>query len=67
MRDAAVGMTLLKPSEVAERWQVSDRYVTLLAQRGELASVKIGRCVRFTPEAVELFESQNTRRIGSPS
>lgn len=57
-------MTLLKPAEVAERWKVSDRYVTLLAQRGELESIKIGRSVRFTERAVALFEEQHTRQVG---
>ncbi|ASN69212.1 hypothetical protein 7S3_34 [uncultured Caudovirales phage] len=57
---------LLKSSELADRWQVSSRTVYRLAQAGEIESIRIGDSVRFTLEAVEAFESQNTRRVGDP-
>ncbi|QKT10430.1 helix-turn-helix domain-containing protein [Rhodococcus sp. W8901] len=58
--------TLLKASEVAERWQISQRTVYRLAQAGEIASIRIGESVRFSEEGVQTYEKNNTRAVGDP-
>jgi excisionase family DNA binding protein len=47
---------LLTAEEVAERWQVSAKLVYRLAATGDVPAVRLGRCVRFRPDAVEAFE-----------
>lgn len=50
---------LLTKHEVAARLQVAPRTVLDFAARGALASVRLGRCVRFEAEAVEAFVAAN--------
>ena len=51
---------LMTPAEVAERLQVSVPFVRVLVKKHKLQAVRIGhRCLRFRPEAVELFLRRN--------
>ncbi len=45
-------MKMLKASELAKLFSVSERTIYELAQRGEIPSVRIGRCVRFSLDQV---------------
>jgi excisionase family DNA binding protein len=46
----------LTVSEVAERWQCSDRTVYQLIEAGALRSFGVGRLIRVRPEWIEEFE-----------
>ena len=48
-------LTLLRPEEIAVRLGVSRWTVYDLARRGVLPVVRIGRSVRFDPEALDRF------------
>lgn len=48
---------LLTADELAGRWQVPASHVYRLARDGRIPVVRLGRYVRFRPEAVEQFES----------
>lgn len=48
-------MTMLREKDVAERLAVAPITVQRLADRGELARYKIGRCVRYAEEDVEAY------------
>jgi excisionase family DNA binding protein len=62
MRDAteaqapARSNALMTAGDVARRWQVKTSAVYRLAREGRLPTVRVGRYVRFRPEAVEAFE-----------
>ena len=49
-------MRLLTADEVAARWQVSDKLVYKLAAKGEIPCVKLGRRIRFHPDAIDAYE-----------
>ena len=53
---------LLTPKQVAEWWQVSERQITRLVERGELDAIRVGRCVRLSPVAVAEFEARKGTR-----
>ena len=53
---------LLTPKQVAEWWQVSERQITRLVERGELDAIRVGRCVRLSPVAVAEYEARSTRK-----
>jgi excisionase family DNA binding protein len=44
---------LLTLHDVADRLQVSPRTVRRLIDKGELGSIRIGRCVRIRPEVLK--------------
>ena len=47
----------LRPSDVAERWQCSDRHVFALVRQGRLRAFRLGgKLIRIPLEAVEEFE-----------
>ena len=46
---------LLTVKDLAERWQVTERYIRMLLKRGELPYLKIGKLVRIPPDAAEAF------------
>lgn len=53
---------LLRARDVARRLSSTARYVLLLAQRGELKSVRLGKkAVRFRPEDVEELIERSAR------
>jgi excisionase family DNA binding protein len=54
---------LISASEAAKVLAVSPRTLYTLTQRGELACVKIGRCVRYAPDALQEFIQKNTLAI----
>ena len=60
---------LLRLEEVAERLAVSKPTVRRLAGSGELASLLVGRQVRFRPEAVDEYlarcEVKGSRSVGT--
>jgi excisionase family DNA binding protein len=47
---------LMTAEEVAERWQVAPAHVYRLAREHRIPSVRLGRYVRFRPDAIEAFE-----------
>ena len=47
--------SLMTAEEVSEVLQIGLSTVYLLLQRGELASVRIGRCVRIRPPDLDEF------------
>jgi excisionase family DNA binding protein len=47
---------LLTARDLAERWQVSDKLVFKMAANGEIPCVRLGRRVRFHPDAIAAFE-----------
>ena len=49
---------LLTAEELAERWQVPPAHVYRLARAGAIPAVRLGRYVRFHPEAIDTFERQ---------
>ncbi|HYN36059.1 MAG TPA: helix-turn-helix domain-containing protein, partial [Actinomycetota bacterium] len=55
---------LLNLSQVAERLNVSERYVRHLVSNRRIANVKIGGLIRFTAEAVEELIERGTRTSG---
>ena len=50
---------VLRPSDVAKRWQCSERHVRNLVRSGTLPSFRIGKLIRITLDAVEAFEKCN--------
>lgn len=56
---------LLTKEDVAERLQVSERTVDTLAASGELQKIKVRRCVRFSPQAVDAYVRRQARGKGS--
>lgn len=55
---------LLTPAQVADRLAVSLRMVYRLAEMGDLASVKLGRLLRFREHDVEKFVESSRREAG---
>jgi excisionase family DNA binding protein len=55
-------MRLLTAKDLAQRWQVSDKLVFKLAAKGEIPSVKLGRCIRFNPAHIEAYESNTWQK-----
>jgi excisionase family DNA binding protein len=52
---------LLKREEVAEILNISLRHLDTLVATGELTPVRIGRSVRFRPEAIRTFIEESTQ------
>jgi excisionase family DNA binding protein len=50
---------LLTVTETAAFFQVSEKTVRRMMARGELASARIGRCIRISPEVIEKIVRQN--------
>jgi excisionase family DNA binding protein len=58
---------LLTADEVARPLKVSAAFVRILAARGELGCVRLGRAVRFKPADVRAFiEANSVRPAGGP-
>lgn len=55
---------LLTYADVAERLQVSERHVQTLAHSGELTPIRLGRAVRFDPDAVDAFVRRKAEASG---
>jgi excisionase family DNA binding protein len=47
---------LLKPEELAERWQVPRSQVYRLSRDGRIPTVRIGRYYRYDEGAIEAYE-----------
>jgi excisionase family DNA binding protein len=58
-------MRLLTAKELAARWQVSEKLVFKLAAQGEIPAVRLGRRVRFDPEAIRLYETNTWTKASS--
>jgi excisionase family DNA binding protein len=56
---------LLRASEVGELLAVSERHVLELARRDEVPHVRIGRAVRFRPDAIAAWVVE--REQGGPA
>ena len=47
----------LRPKDVAERWQCSERHIRNLIREGRLQFFRLGaKLIRIPPEAVEEYE-----------
>jgi excisionase family DNA binding protein len=44
------------PAQLAERFQVGERTIRRWAQQGLIPSIKVGRTVRFTMDAIHALE-----------
>ena len=53
---------MLTLKEVARRFNVSQRTVARLAERGQLKALRVGRQWRFEPEWIEQWVAANTTR-----
>jgi len=61
-------MSVLRPDEVAIRWQCSDRFVHRLIQKGELPAIRLGgKLLRVPLEAVEAYEKCHLLNSASSS
>jgi len=47
---------LLTAGEIASRWQVSKDLVYELTRQGRIPVVKLGRCYRYHPAAIDEYE-----------
>jgi excisionase family DNA binding protein len=56
-------MSLMDVKETAKYLSVSCSLVYKLAARGELPSIKIGDCVRFTEDAVENYINRDKHTV----
>lgn len=56
---------LLTTAEAAERLNVTPRMARKLVETRELASVKIGRLVRISPDAINAYIAAQTRESAS--
>lgn len=59
MTDDAPAEKLLTLSDLAERWQVSERTVKRRIQAGEIKATRIGRQVRVDPNEARRYENRN--------
>lgn len=50
--------SLLSAEQLATRWQVPKAHVYRLAREGFLPTVRLGRYMRWRPEAIEAFERE---------
>ena len=66
---ATAPLPLLDVAQVAERLNRRVRGVYLLAERGQIEHIKVGRLLRFRPEAVERYIAEHTHPAdeGRPS
>lgn len=51
---------LLTAEQLAERWQVPTSQVYRLTRDGRIPTVRLGRYYRYSPAAIDAFESGNT-------
>lgn len=57
----AARLPVLRPCDVAERWQCSETHVRNLYRRGELRGFRAGgKLLRFKVEDVEAYECAHT-------
>jgi excisionase family DNA binding protein len=54
---------LLTSDEVAKLLKTTPRFVRRLVQERRIEHVKVGRCVRFTRQAVEEYMRRNTFEV----
>ncbi|MDP9346372.1 MAG: helix-turn-helix domain-containing protein [Actinomycetota bacterium] len=52
---------LLTADQLAERWQVPKSQVYALTRSGVIPTVKLGRYYRYSPAAIEAFETNNNK------
>jgi len=50
---------LLTAEQLSARWQVPKSHVYRLAREGRIPVIELGRYKRFSPAAIEAFESGN--------
>lgn len=56
--------SLLLADEVSQLLRIPTEHVYRLARRGDLASVRMGRYVRFTNDSVESYVAQRIKEGG---
>ena len=56
---------LLTTQQAAEYFQVCERTVARMAARGELAAVRIGRCLRFRREDLDRFAAERASKASA--
>jgi excisionase family DNA binding protein len=56
---------MLTIDEVAKRLNTSERHVRLLLDRGDLASVKVGRLIRVPEADLDAFLAANRRPVAA--
>ncbi len=49
-------MKLLKPEELAERWQVPRSQIYRLSRSGRIPTVRIGKYYRYEEDAIKAYE-----------
>lgn len=62
-KNAYVGKQTLRPADVAERWDCSERHVRHMLDRGELPFFRLGeKLIRISLEDVEEYERCQRKR-----
>ena len=57
---------LLKPREAAARLSISERQLWAQTQpRGPIPAIRIGNCVRYSPDSLKAFLQAAERRVDS--
>ncbi len=52
---SAPDLRLLTAGDLAEEWRMDKSFIYRLMQRGEIPTVRIGRCIRVRPADAEKF------------
>ncbi|HEX4792406.1 MAG TPA: helix-turn-helix domain-containing protein [Humisphaera sp.] len=52
---------LVTREELARRWSCTSRHIDNLVTRGEIATTRIGRLVRFSPDEIERYIAEQTK------
>jgi excisionase family DNA binding protein len=60
---ATTRQALLTPEQVAAKWGVPKSHVWRLAREGKVPHVKLGRYVRFHPDALDEWERAGGRGV----
>jgi excisionase family DNA binding protein len=61
------GVLLLTPREVAEALRISERSLWTITRRGEIASIRVGRLVRYSPADVQSWIDARRRTAAAPA
>ncbi len=54
---------LITADELAKELKVTPRFIRRIVAERRIAYVKVGRCVRFTREAIEDYKRRNTFEV----
>jgi excisionase family DNA binding protein len=67
VNDTATNTPVLTAKEVAERLQLSERWVAEQARAGRIPSVRLGRAMRFTEAQVVEIIASGDRPVQEPT